>query len=188
MKIKKTTEMDEFASLVMQGIEAWVRAGEIVARCIDEDEGWVDSVCECHPEFTPDIIRRFEQIGRKVVHPRLFISDSPGCRKLRRLAYSIQEKVISSGVDLLVKNGGQWDTIHAEVTGLTPDQAKQVFAHDHVRSEGEQRLWIENDATFKTMPQVKTGEPFTVRGKRLLVTEPCEFSLSELIKLISQMS
>ncbi len=179
--------IEQFASLVQAGIEAWYQAGQIVAQAVDEDDDFIEKLCARHPEFTPDFVRRFEQIGRKLIHPRLLISDAPGCRRLARLGYPIQERALQKGVEVLVRSGNGWDTINVDVVNLTKEQAQQVFAHDHVRSAAEQRAYIESQQTFRMAPRIAPEESFMIVRGTLVVNKSCSFTKTDLTRILKTM-
>jgi hypothetical protein len=89
-------EMDEFVKLVMAGIEAWFKAGEIVARNMDANPDWVDEVCRRCPEITPETVLAFDRVGRRKLHPRLLASNKPGAVRMRSLPFELQENISKS--------------------------------------------------------------------------------------------
>ena len=132
----------EFASLYQQGIQAWTRAGEIIVQLVDSDPHAFDWIIAEYPDFNPTILSRFEKIGRKLVHPKLFLSSAPGTKKLQNLPYSVQEKLLDEPVPLIVETDNGVDVLLVKVKDMSKDQADQCFAADHVRTEAEQRAWI----------------------------------------------
>lgn len=132
----------EFASLYQQGIQAWTRAGEIIVQLVDADPHAFEWIIAEHPDFNPTILSRFEKIGRKLVHPKLFLLSAPGTKKLQNLPYSVQERLIEEPVPLIVEIEGGVDILMVKVKDMSKDQADQCFAIDHVRTEAEQRAWL----------------------------------------------
>lgn len=132
----------EFASLYQQGIQAWTRAGEIIVQLVDADPHAFQWIIAEYPDFNPTILSRFEKIGRKLVHPKLFLSSAPGTKKLQNLPYSVQERLIEEPVPLIVEIEGGVDILMVKVKDMSRDQADQCFASDHVRTEAEQRAWL----------------------------------------------
>jgi hypothetical protein len=86
--------IQDFASLYKQGIESWIKAGEIIVKLVDSDPHAFEWIIAEYPDFNPTILSRFEKIGRKIIHPKLFLSSAPGTKKLQNLPYSVQEKLI----------------------------------------------------------------------------------------------
>lgn len=184
MKALQNTKIDEFINLLKRGYEAWIEAGKIVANALEEDPDFADKVHEYHPEISVDTVYAFDRIGRRELHPKLVMSDTPGSRKLRRMPYHIQEKYCDMPVPLLIKSDGKWDTLKVSVFNLTTDQAAQVFDSDGVRGEGAQRAWLE-DKSASTSVQV--DDPYRVVGRKLIVLQKCQFSAKQLATILSQM-
>lgn len=84
----------QFASLLQVGISAWTKAGEIVAREMEKDPSFPERVAAKFKHISEHTVRVFQRIGKKLVHPELYMSDKPGARALLRLPYSLQEKHI----------------------------------------------------------------------------------------------
>src|SRR5512133_1827607 len=102
---KAQTKAEQFIDLVMKGVECWMQAGELVAAAIDENANFVDEVCDKCPDISPEMVYRVEAIGRKKLHPRLLLNDTPGTRRLRNLPYSLQEKHATEPVRVLLPDG-----------------------------------------------------------------------------------
>jgi hypothetical protein len=179
-------EADEFVKLVMAGVESWVKAGEIVARNLDVDPGWLDAVCKRCPEITEETVLAFDRVGRRKLHPRLLMSNKPGAVRLRAMPMELQEKYLASPVPLLVKSGKAVETLEVSVWNLTPDQCRQVFDKDGIRSEGAQRAWLESREARK-LPPIQVNEPYRIAGSTLVVLEPCKLSCKQLLSLAAQM-
>ena len=180
-------QAQNFVELVLKGMEAWTKAGEIAARAAEDDPEFVDNVCDAHPDFTPEFVKRFVLIGQKKLHPQLLINESPGVRRLRRLPYEVQEKHAHDPVALLIKTEKGFDTIQVDVRNLTPDQAGQIFSDDGVRSEAGQRAFLEDKFAKRMAPPVKSNLPYRVSGKKLIVLVPCQFDKRELTKLLLEL-
>lgn len=180
-------EINEFAELVQQGIECWFKAGQIVTRAIDSDPEWASKVTARYPQLTAEIIFRFEQIGRRQMLPQLLVSDCPGYRALRRLPYSMQEAVMSRGVEVLTCHNGDYDALMVEPINLTSNQCRQVFAANRIRSLAEQRALVES-YELKNRPVKATAiQPYKVRNGRLIVNTPVEFSRKDLARILAEM-
>jgi hypothetical protein len=178
-------EMDEFVKLVMAGIEAWFKAGEIVARNMDANPDWVDEVCRRCPEITPETVLAFDRVGRRKLHPRLLASNKPGAVRMRSLPFELQEKYLKEPVPVIVKQGKEVETLAVSVWNLTSEQCRQVFDGDTIRSEGAQRAWLES----KRKPAIpfEVTEPYRISGHTLVVLEPCKLSCKQLLSLAAQM-
>ena len=171
----------------MAGVEAWIKAGEIVARNLDKDPAWMEKVCARCPEITEDTVLAFDRVGRRQLHPRLLTSNKPGAVRLRSLPMGLQEKYLSAPLPVLVKNGKAVETLAVSVWNLTPDQCRQVFDKDSVRSEGAQRAWLESQSARRAAP-VQVDEPYRITGHTLVVMEPCKLTCKQLLSLAAQMA
>lgn len=181
---KTNQSIEQFVSLFQQGYEAWVKAGKLVSEALEQDPDFGDKVHAKHPEISVDTVYAFDRLGRKELHPKLLVSDSPGARRLRRLPYSIQEKLTSNPVSLLIKTDKGWDTLSVSVFNLTPEQAAQVFDSDGVRNEQAQRAFLESKHS-KALIQV--DEPYRVSGRKLMVMQPCQLTAKQLVRILSEM-
>jgi len=176
-----------FVELILQGVECWTKAGKIAAEEIQKDSSFVDSVCDEHPDLTPEFVRRFELIGLQKLHPQFVINESPGVRRLRRLPYSLQEHYVSRPAELLVLQKGSWETLKVDVRNLTPDQAAQVFSESGARSAAEQRAYVEDKFAKRAAPPSRTNLPYRISGGKLVVLVPAQFSRKELANILSEM-
>lgn len=181
----KTNAVEKFVELFTRGYEAWVEAGKIVSDALESDPDFADKVHAKHPEISCDTVYAFDRLGRKELHPKLLISDSPGARKLRKLPYSAQQKYTESPLPVLVKTNKGWETLNINLFNLTTDQACQIFDGDSIRNEGAQRAWLE-DRSSKAMIQI--DEPYRVSGKKLIVMQPCQFTASQIARLLAEMA
>lgn len=184
MQLSKNDPISRFISLFQQGYEAWVEAGKVVASEIDKDPEFPDRVHEHHPEVGVDTVLAFDRLGRRELHPKLLISDSPGAKKLRRMPYSIQEKHVSEPLPLLIRNENKWETLSVNVFNLTSDQANQIFDGDSIRTPSAQRAWLE-DRSARSI--ILTDEPYRVTGRKLIVMQPCQLSSKQLARILADM-
>lgn len=189
MKDLQKDSIDRFADLIAQGVVAWYEAGKIAAEEIKRDPTWIDAVCERIPGITPQFIRQMEWIGLRKIHPMLLISGKPGPEKLKRLPYELQERYLSEPVTLVIRKSADETTIiQVDINNLTADQAQQVFGPNGVRSEAEQRAWLEDRALRQLAPEPKVGSPYRIERGKLLVLEPCSFTVRDLTKLLAQLT
>jgi hypothetical protein len=181
--LKKNDTIERFMELFQKGYEAWVEAGKLVSEQLETDPDFAEKVHDAHPEISCDIIYAFDRLGRKELYPKLLISDSPGAKRLRRLPYSSQEKYCKEPVPLLIRNEKGWQTLNTSVFNLTPEQAAQIFDGESMRTEAEQRAWVENKAT-KSLVQI--DEPYRVSGRKLIVIQPCQFTAGQLARVLAE--
>lgn len=185
---KSSTKLiDEVVGLIGKGIECWQKAGELIVELMDEHDMTAADICERSPYLTEDVVRRFEQLGRKQIMPNLLVADYPAARHLVRLPYSEQKRAIDEPLDLLVLEGKTPTTLKVAVENLTPQQCRQVF-NGHIRSIGAQRAWLEErKAEQEVAPVIKQAhELYRVRGKRVVIMQPCELTARQLANIIAE--
>lgn len=142
MKSEQTIE--QFIKYLYEGISAWEKAGKILAAMVDLNPAVKRRIVEEHPEISLGVLSKLEMVGRGFIRPELLLSDSAPYRSARRLAVSDQRALIENPtVPLVIREEGRTDVLTVDFRNLMPAQVKQVFAEDHVRSEAEQRTWME---------------------------------------------
>jgi hypothetical protein len=189
MQLTKTqNKIEQFAELINKGIESWLEAGKIVAEAIDEDPDFADKVCQKFPHITPEMVLRFEQIGRKKIHPHLLLHDGPGMRKLRCLTYDQQERLLKSGIPVLVHRGeSDWDTLNIDPRNINSAQCRQAFNSDGtIRSQASQRAWIEEQKLISEPIKVQCDTPWRIVSGKIVIVEPCTFTTQELSSILSK--
>ena len=187
MQIQKHNDVNDFVAAVQRGVTALKDAGKIAAEAQRNDSTFIDRVCDLNPLFTTQMVQRFIDIGEGRIHERLMLSESPGIRRLRGMSIAIQNTYATTQMELLINNNGNWETLKANVENLTPDQASQIFAANHVRDCAEQRAYIEDRLSKKAAPPARNSNVFAVERHKLIVHEPCSFTKSQLVNLVRQM-
>jgi len=186
MKPTKTNQKDieEFVSHINAGVQSWIKAGEIVARCCEQDPDWPEKVCEAHPDIQIDTVLAFERIGRGMLNPRLLLNDCHGFRKLRRMPKHLQEKYLTEPVPLLINKDGEWQTLKTDVRNLSAQQVNQAFDREGVRTEAQQRAWLEDRAV---MEAVQIDDAYRISGRKLIILSPCQLTAKQLARILSDM-
>ena len=185
---KSSTKLiDEVAGLIGNGIECWQKAGEIIVQLMDEHDMTSADICEGSKYLTEDVVRRFEQLGRKQIIPNLLVADYPAARHLVRLPYSEQKRAIDEPLDLLLLEGKTLTTLKVAVENLTQQQCRQVF-NGHIRSVGAQRAYLEErKAEQEVAPVIRQAhEIYRVRGKKVVIMQPCELTARQLANIIAE--
>lgn len=185
-------DLSKVSELILKGIECWIEAGEIIANTLSECPDSMPRICEV-TGLSEDIVRRFEQIGRKEIYPKLLANTSLGYRKLASCPYREQEHYYNNPVELLVTSSKGADKLQVEVQHLTPQQVRQVFASDHVRTLAEQRAWVESERELSVKRALANKAEiqeaaFIIRGKRVIFRKGCELTAHELAELLARMS
>ena len=178
----------EFIELFSKGVEAWIRAGEILVQLVEDDPHVYDYIIQKCPTLNAGILGRFEQMGRKTLHPQLLLTASPGCDKLRKLPYSMQERYLTEPVPVVVHTDNGPDILLIEAKNMTKEQANQVFAPGRIRTEGEQRAWIIQQRSNAAKPVGSNVTPWKIKGGRVEFQAGASLSAGELATIITQLT
>ena len=178
-------KIQQFIELFKEGIAAWIKAGEILVELVESDPHTYDYIIQQCPQLNAGILGRFEQMGRKTLHPQLLLTASPGFAKLTRLPMSMQERYIDEPIVMVVHTGdGGTDTLLVAAKNMTKEQANQAFAPGRIRTEGEQKAWLVQNLSNASKPVMKT--PWQIRGHKVLING-VEFTRRELAGILAQM-
>jgi len=187
LPVKYQSKVDEIIDLLNGAMEAWVKAGRIVAEIADEDEKALEAIAENVPLLTIGVLRKLEKLGRGQLLPELLVPTRPGLARLAKMPIDVQRRYLHQPVPLLVQGPSGMDELLVRVADLQGHQLDQVFDVDGVRDLGAQRAKLESR---KPSPlHVEPGTcPYSVKDKTLRVTHPCELSLKELTVIVAQMA
>jgi hypothetical protein len=184
---QQSNPVELFIHHVMQGMQCWLDAGMVAAKAIELNPAFIDEVCDKCPDITPEVVKRFQMIGLKKLHPQLAISESAGVRRLRKMPYALQVKHVKEPVELLIKTESGHEVLKVDVRNLTPDQAAQVFDEEGIRTAAAQRAYIEDKAAKKVAPPAQANLPYRVVGKKLVIVHPCSLDRKEIANLLAEM-
>lgn len=138
-------DIKTFIECLYEGIAAWEKAGKILVAMLKHNPNIKEQIVRDHPEISLGTLARLEAVGRGQLKPELLLSDAAPYKAARSLPISDQQRLLETGrVPLLIETDRGPDVIHADFKTLTPKQVHQVFAEDHIRSEAEQRTFIES--------------------------------------------
>jgi hypothetical protein len=174
----------EFRDALTQGIEGFTRAGEVYVEAVDANPKHGEVFRE---EFEGQVSASswalFEKVGRKCLHPQLIVGGGPNANKIRRLPYSVQERVFAGERFELLVSGGEH--ILVDVREATKEQAEQLVGDDHIRTLSEQRAWMEAQKTLaeaepEVMPYVIAGGTVTFRKGVKLTKQEVRRILAEI--------
>ena len=145
--------LKEFKQLFDAGMDHLYKAADKYVEAIDRWPEMRSRFKELIPEASENMWYSIEKMGRGQLDKRLFIPANSACLKLQRFPLSIQRDVLDNGVDVFLRNG---DSVRIPVQDLLPEQAKQVFAFDKIRSQTEQISLIrENDLKLEVKESTK---------------------------------
>lgn len=185
--------IDEFLQNFRKGVESWVKAGEVLLKLVDDDPHVYDAILKKEPLLNARILSRMEDMGRRTLHPMLALGGSAGCRALAKLPMSQQERYLKESVPLVVHTPkGDTDVLLVKVQDLTPEQVKQVFDRDRIRTQGEQKAQLMQDVmhkTSKTSKQPKIVEmPWKIVGGKVEFLQGVRLTAAELATILAQLT
>lgn len=185
----QTTKFQQIADLVIQGVECWHKAGQIVCSLIDEDPTAIDKITNEIPQLSRDTLRSLERIGRGTLLPQLLIRSGAGWQRLRMMPVSVQTRFVDSPAEVLITTDKGAESLLISVNDMSADQARQVFAYDGtVRDLGAQRAWLADEAKKRAHAEpAATRKSWSIQGNDLIVRAPCRLSLQELGVIIAEM-
>ena len=181
-------QIEKFIELFQTGVNAWIQAGELLVSMVEEDPHIYDYIIQKCPTLNAGILGRFEQMGRKTLHPQLLLTASPGFDKLRRLPFSMQERYIKEPIPLIVHTDGGTDVLLVEAKNMTKEQANQVFAPGRIRTEGEQKAWLMQQRSMAAKPAGTNLPAWTVKGGKVVFNQGATLSAGELATIITQLT
>lgn len=181
-------KIDTFIELFKQGVDAWIKAGEILVELVEDDPHTYDYIIEKCPTLSAGILGRFEQMGRKVLHPQLLLSASPGFARLQKLPMSLQERYIDEPVPLIVHTDEGTDILLVKAKDMTKEQANQVFGSGRIRTEGEQKAWLIQQRSEKAKPVGTNMPAWKIKNGRVEFTAGATLTAGELATIITQIT
>ena len=190
MKATITQQQDKIATFIehfRRGVEEWISAGEILVEMVEEDPYVYDYIIQQCPQLNAGILGRFEQMGRKTLHPQLLLTASPGFAKLQKLPFSLQERYIEEPVPVIVHTEQGTDVLLVKAKDMTKEQANQVFATGRIRTEGEQKAFLVQQESRRAADKKEAVDrPWRIRGHKAIING-VEFTRKELYAILSQM-
>lgn len=181
-------QITEFIALFQEGVNAWIKAGELLVQMVEEDPHIYDYIIEQCPNLNAGILGRFEQMGRKTLHPQLLLSASPGFSKLSKLPFSMQERYLTEPVPIIVHTENGTDVLLVEAKNMTKEQANQVFAPGRIRTEGEQKAWLMQQRSLAAKPAGTNIPAWSIKGGRVVFNAGASLSAGELATIITQLT
>lgn len=132
----------EFIHHVTAGVGAWLKAGEVLAEIVEvEGMGALHDIQLQCPGLSRTTLEIFLSIGRREIYPMLAWNPTAGAEHLARLPYADQERYYAEGIPVVEDEGVEIIAAAA----LTHRQCQQVFDGCLIRSERQQRNWIERE-------------------------------------------
>jgi len=181
------SSINAFVDFYKQGVNAWIQAGEVLVKMVDADPHAYDYIIQKCPSINPMILERFEQMGRKTLHPQLLLNNSAGYSKLQRLPFSLQERYLDEPIPLVVHTETGTDVLLVKAREMTKEQANQAFATGRIRTQGEQKAYLiqqQSNAAKNVTPAIQT--PWKIKGSKVEINGVL-FTRKELQAILAQM-
>ena len=183
------SKIAEFKTALQDGINGIVRASEIYVSALDENPRNADRFREEFAEWVPvSAWSQFEAVGRKWMHPRLLlggVSDRKKAGLIKRLPYSMQERVFQRERFPLLTNAGE--VLKLDIMEATSEQAEQLCNGTTIRNLSEQKAWIEAKSVEYAQREPEEVLPYTVNGGRVTFRRGCILNRSEIKRLLQEM-
>jgi hypothetical protein len=181
-------EVASFVAAYQRGMDAWEEAGRIIVRIVDHDPHAVDDIIAQCPALTPTIIGVFERIGRGQLLPSLAMDSSIGASKLRELPLSLQKRYEQEPIPLIVNTNNGTDVLLVDAKNMTREQVKQVFAKGRIRTEGEQKAFLAQQASNNAKPCQQGKPAWTVKNGRVIFEAGTTLTAGELATILAQIT
>lgn len=161
-------KVDRFSRLIMQGVELWVKAGELIVEMVDKNKNAFAEIIRENPDLSVDLLISFERIGRKQLNPCLILETCPGAARLRQLPYDAQTKYSKQPVEVLVAwNRGNPIIAKKHFRELSKQESVRVFSPAGARTVDEQKQLLPAPRVRNTngSPVVVTDTPKIHKSK-----------------------
>lgn len=179
--------LDGFKGKFSAATEAILDASRFYVQAITEKPERAELFREAMPMFTETRWRLIENIGRGNALPDLFTAPPSVLRQLEAMPISAQQVFSAKGAPLLLPNG---DSINVTMGRMTPEQARQLVAYDHVRTLAEQKVWLEKEkhrAVTLHSRRIETG--YKIEKGQIVITSDGTLVLTrkQLLAILAEM-
>ena len=176
----------EFREAFNAGIDGIVKAAAVYVDAVDENPRNADKFTEAFDGVVPSLAwSQFEAIGRKWMHPRLLMGGGGRyAAKIKRLPYSVQERIFAGERFDLVCQGG--DTLKVDIRETTPEQVDQIIDGTHLRTPSEQRAYLESRSAIRSPLQAEPM-PYTVQDGKVTFRRGTVLTKADLKRLLMEM-
>ena len=174
--------ISRFRAAFIGGIENIVNAAEIYVAAIDENPKDADAFQAAFEDCIPaSSWACFEAVGRRWMHPKLLLGGGKNGAKIKRLPYSVQERIFSGEkFDLLLPGG---DVLRVDVREVDRAQADQLLDGDHVRTKSQQKAYLAAAAPASTDTEVM---PYTIHGGKVHFRRNVALDKAELRRILTE--
>lgn len=153
---EQDAKIKEFIVAFADGKAAFEKCGKIIVDLVDADPyvyNYIEQKCAA---MTPAVLRMFEDIGRGKVLPSLAFDNSEPAKIMRRFPLPMQARLEAEPIPLVVRNqSGKMDVRLVKLTDMTKDQRQQAVDKDRLRTEGQQRSMLDEQAARAAIVDIK---------------------------------
>jgi hypothetical protein len=101
----------------------------------------------------------------------------------------MQRQYTDAPIPLVIHTSHGTDVLLVEAKNLTQQQVKQVFAREHVRTEGEQKAWLVQSESESNKPSSTSAEPaWKARNGKVIFQKGATLTAGELATIITQIA
>jgi hypothetical protein len=172
--------IDRFKAALAQAVDGMKTAAAIYIDAINS--GTDQELRDAMPQLAPRSWNMLESIGMGTMDPRLFFEGGAAAHALRRLPVSEQKRALDKGVEVYA---GGTDRMVVPVHKITPEQAKLVFAYDHVRDLPEQRQILQTEAVVRKPAAPRQG--YEVGKNAVMINVPMKLTKNDLLRILAEM-
>jgi hypothetical protein len=178
---KINTLMDEFSKAIERLSENVKQCAEIYTKAVIINADSRTEFPKKFPFLPNDMWASLEKVGRGMMDSRLLFHHPRVFRALQTLPLQLQDKYLTEGVDYLTHDG---DCLIIKLENIGPNEKKEIFAEDHIRDLGEQRLYRERMTNRRNIK--RPLESFEVKGGMLYVYQEARFSIDDIKRILSE--
>lgn len=188
---EQRAKIEQFIHAFAEGKAAFERAGKIIVELVDSDPYVYDYIGQACPQMTPQLLRMFEDIGRGKVLPSLAFDNSEAARIMRRFPLPMQARLETESIPLVVRTtSGELDVRLVKLADMTKDQRAQAVDKDRLRTEGQQRAMLDDQAAKAAIVEIKataTVMPWTIKAGVVTFSAGAKMDRKQLAQLLAQM-
>ncbi len=116
--------MEAFICCISQGMDYWVRAGEILIVMREKYSSAFDKILKAVPWLTRDNLDTFCNIGSRKLRPEVLLAKGIVSKRLLELDYEEQSRILDDGVEVAGMEKGKPTTKIKSVFRITPREAR----------------------------------------------------------------
>jgi hypothetical protein len=182
-----TVWIDDFVKRFKKGgadFEKWLyEMGKEFVLELEKDPTMAEQMLKRYPEISKTTLVKLENIGKKALHPSLAILEGPGYEMLKKLPYSDQERYLKEPIVMYTFKNGTSSKLKVWAKNMARKVALQVFAHNHIRDEAEQRAYLEEQANQETIRKNKFPGGFKTTSKEFIFNGAGRLTWDEILEL-----